>query len=102
MIVSGPTSSANGSRQSAPRRRADRLPFEDWMREERARVEASGGRAGCAARARGYSLSDIISASTSSKKGGLGWIRETSSASWKTDRKSTRLNSSHGYISYAV
>src|SRR2546422_8321888 len=26
----------------------------------------------------------------------------TASTGWRTDRKSTRLNSSHGYISYAV
>src|SRR2546422_11689492 len=29
-------------------------------------------------------------------------VRSTISASLSTDRKSTRLNSSHGYISYAV
>src|SRR2546422_6682085 len=31
------------------------------------------------------------------------WLTSSSSARWRsTDRKSTRLNSSHGYISYAV
>src|SRR3989449_2893461 len=29
-------------------------------------------------------------------------IRSARPASWRLDRKSTRLNSSHGYISYAV
>src|SRR2546429_850785 len=29
-------------------------------------------------------------------------LRETRAACWPGDRKSTRLNSSHGYISYAV
>src|SRR5687768_18362230 len=30
------------------------------------------------------------------------WHRATPAANWHIDRKSTRLNSSHGYISYAV
>src|SRR2546422_8598251 len=31
-----------------------------------------------------------------------GLTRSSFNASWRRDRKSTRLNSSHGYISYAV
>src|SRR2546429_789309 len=30
------------------------------------------------------------------------YVRPSASADWSRDRKSTRLNSSHGYISYAV
>src|SRR2546429_2739215 len=41
------------------------------------------------------------SAAYSSRAGNEGSILSSAMTSWK-DRKSTRLNSSHGYISYAV
>src|SRR2546422_3965677 len=34
--------------------------------------------------------------------GGAGWVAAVASRGGVQDRKSTRLNSSHGYISYAV
>src|SRR3989449_2989465 len=41
--------------------------------------------------------------SSQTSRGGAGWVRGRTPESWAGgDRKSTRLNSSHGYISYAV
>src|SRR2546429_7404701 len=46
----------------------------------------------------------VLLGTTGSRVGGAEAIKqsEAARASGKTDRKSTRLNSSHGYISYAV
>src|ERR1041385_9274577 len=51
-----------------------------------------------------YSLSlhDALPISCPFNHCGMRFARALASASIPTDRKSTRLNSSHGYISYAV
>src|SRR2546429_4350363 len=44
----------------------------------------------------------VVLAVNASSRARTGWVSKVPESPWRTDRKSTRLNSSHGYISYAV
>src|SRR2546422_7146233 len=66
--------------------------------EERSPVERHGGRG-----RRGPRCACPVMAAQDARRAGRTWSKALNSNGFGTqDRKSTRLNSSHGYISYAV
>src|SRR5437899_5933401 len=64
-----------------------------WRKRRARTVSRAASRAG-----EGWGLKDVIAESGSNKAAGP----TSTSTSWRADRKSTRLNSSHLGISYAV